>query len=1015
MKQSISAQKPKSIPKTKPKSKAKSLLNPKIQPGPKAEKRPKIGITKRIQSKDQSRQVSQNQSTFRELVEHAPFGIYIVDSRFRIIQMNEASQNGAFRNVRPVIGRNFSEAMHVLWPEPIAAEIVAVFRHTLETGEPYYSSPFTKPRHDISTIESYEWELHRITLPDGLYGVVCYYFDSTNLLKSKKALQDSEERLSLAASGTQIGMYDWDVVTGEILWTEQVNRLLGLKATTNNNNTFQKYHYQDWTDRVNPEDLKRIQAELRCRMDEKLPYESEYRVIWPDGSVHWHAVRGIFHYDADGRCTRMLGILMDITEKKLIEQTIRNNEERLKMALYAGHVFAFEWNPATDKVIRSKSCEEILGLRGKVALNETGKAFFRRVHPEDRGKFIEKINSLNPKNNIYSYKYRLIRPDGEMIVLEETAKGHFDEKGQMINIHGMTADVTEREKFEKALLETNKHLLELTENLEKEVEQRTETIREQAEILDSLFKYTITPLVLLDRDFNFIRVNQAYADICSMDMHEFIGHNHFEFFPHEENEAIFRNVVKTKKPYQIFAKPFVFPDHPEWGVTYWTWTLTPLLDPDGQVSYLIFALNDVTARIKAQEKVKIERNRLKTIFDTMPDGLLIVSKEHDIQYINPALENDFGPVNSRKCFEYFHNLTEACSWCRNTEVLAGSTVHDEWTYHKTGRIYELLSTPFINDDGSTSKMQIFHDITIRKQAEEKLQRSESRLREAQRIARVGNWEWDIKSNQSIWSDEMFRILGLPPEAFEPSYNALLGFVHPDDREYLENTIKDSYYTKTPYAIDHRIIIKDGSEKIVHEMGEILFDQNNVPLRLSGTIQDVTELKRIEQQLRLSEERIRNLYKHFQVAREKEQEIIAQEIHDVFGTMLTSLNIDISMIEKHIPKEDQELIDRLRKDQKLLSDAIKTVHRISSELRPRILDYLGLPAAIDWYVKDFSARTKIKYHLDIDVKTTDIHREQMISLYRILQESMTNIARHAEASAVTVSLTGIIYLTNPFLF
>ncbi|MGZ6225830.1 MAG: PAS domain S-box protein [Syntrophales bacterium] len=142
--------------------------------------------------------VSRSQKTLFELVERSPFGIYIVDSQFRITLMNTGSQNGAFRNVRPVIGRPFDEAMRILWPEDVAVEIIAHFRHTLDTGEPYYSRKFINPRHDEKIVESYEWELHRMTLPDGQYGVICYYFDSTILRQAEEALRQSEARWNAA-------------------------------------------------------------------------------------------------------------------------------------------------------------------------------------------------------------------------------------------------------------------------------------------------------------------------------------------------------------------------------------------------------------------------------------------------------------------------------------------------------------------------------------------------------------------------------------------------------------------------------------------------------------------------------------------------------------------------------------------------------------------------------------------------------------------------------------------------
>ncbi|HEY3273166.1 MAG TPA: PAS domain-containing protein, partial [Methanocella sp.] len=116
---------------------------------------------------------------------------------------------------------------------------------------------------------------------------------------------------------------------------------------------------------------------------------------------------------------------------------------------------------------------------------------------------------------------------------------------------------------------------------------------------EAFFNHTLTPLVLLDRDFNFIRVNEAYARACQKDVDEFPGHNHFEFYP-SDAMAIFEDVVRTRQPFQVVARPFVFPDHPDWGVTYWNWMLTPLLDDDGEIEVLVFSLEDVTELKKTE-------------------------------------------------------------------------------------------------------------------------------------------------------------------------------------------------------------------------------------------------------------------------------------------------------------------------------------------------------------------------------------------------------------------------------
>jgi len=147
-----------------------------------------------IERAQANRRLRESEERFRRLVEGAPFGIYIVDSRLRIVHMNAGSQEDAFRNVRPVLGRDIGEAMRILWPEEVANQIVAAFVRTLETGEPYLSKDFVNRRVDLEAIEGYEWELQRHVLADGQFGVICYYFDSSELHLAQEALREADRR-----------------------------------------------------------------------------------------------------------------------------------------------------------------------------------------------------------------------------------------------------------------------------------------------------------------------------------------------------------------------------------------------------------------------------------------------------------------------------------------------------------------------------------------------------------------------------------------------------------------------------------------------------------------------------------------------------------------------------------------------------------------------------------------------------------------------------------------------------
>lgn len=138
-----------------------------------------------------------------------------------------------------------------------------------------------------------------------------------------------------------------------------------------------------------------------------------------------------------------------------------------------------------------------------------------------------------------------------------------------------------------------------------------EVLRKNFELLDRIFDTAHFCLVYLDRDLNFIRVNQAYADACGHPPEHFPGKNHFALYPHAENEAIFRQAVASGQPFTIYAKPFEFADHPEWGVSYWDWSLLPLKNDQDRVEGLLFALLDVTASKKAESALRQNAKRIR--------------------------------------------------------------------------------------------------------------------------------------------------------------------------------------------------------------------------------------------------------------------------------------------------------------------------------------------------------------------------------------------------------------------
>jgi len=435
-------------------------------------------------------------------------------------------------------------------------------------------------------------------------------------------------------------------------------------------------------------------------------------------------------------------------------------------------------------------------------------------------------------------------------------------------------------------------------------------------------------------------------------------------------------------------------------------------DESGKPIRMFGAVQDITERRRAEEAVRRSEEHLRLVIDTIPtmawtsqpDGVVDFINQRWLDYAGVTLEqylkDPMGTVHSDDVTRVVENWGAARR--------AGKPYEDEMRLRGGDGEYRwflVRSEPLRDAQGNVVKWYGSSiDIEDRKQAEEKLKHSKVQLAQAQRLAHIGSWDWDLRTNEVTWSDELYHIFGL-----EPGTICLAGevdqFIHPDDLALGWETVKRAFASKEPYDYYHRILRPDGTERIARSRGAVVTDDHGEPIRVFGATQDVTKLKHAEEKLKATTEQLRALSASVQSAREEESKRIAREIHDELGGALTSWRWDLEEIrdEMSVPLDASEIVTVRNKIEvmiKLTETTLDTVRRLASELRPAALE-LGLVQGLEWQALQFENRTGIPVELDCVLEKVDLDNGQATAVFRILQEALMNIQRHAQATQVTI--------------
>jgi PAS domain S-box-containing protein len=661
----------------------------------------------------------------------------------------------------------------------------------------------------------------------------------------------------------------------------------------------------------------------------------------------------------------------------------------------------------------SPQVEEILGFKPD-EWRKGQDIWLKQIHPDDRERVLSEVKGTHENGEPLISEYRMITRRGQVIWISDRAVIISDEQGEPRFLQGAMFDITKRKEMDKALKKAY-------DEMEERVVERT------------------------------TKLNRMLTEL-------------------QESEAQLCAVLSSLREHVC------------------------VLDPKGRIT----TVNEAWLRFARENDAQSEE-----LISPGADYLEICRKaaEQGDDYAQQALDGIKGILDRQK--DSFR-LEYPCS---SPEIY---------------RWFSMMVVPLQNPEGG---VVISHrDFTKRKQFEKELQQNEKSLAEAQQIAHLGNWYWDVINNETYWSNELFNIFGVTPDITKPSKNAFLERVHPDDRHRLEKHIAATLNNNEPFSIDHRIILPDGSVRFLNSMARMERDAENNPVRLFGIAQDITERKETEEELKIkdiaisssisaigmtdpegrlvyvndafvkmwgfdgaeeilgrslpefwkgegivetirtlhekggkigediakrkdgslfhvqfsasmikddegnplrmfgsfvdvskrklaeealhqSEATLRHLSSKLLEAHEEESKRIGQELHDGLAQTLSAVKLWGEAALMHLKEENtSQLTKPLESIVALARGSVEEVRRIIMNLRPTILDDLGILATISWLCQDFQAlHPGIQIHQKIDIQEDDMPEALKTVIFRVIQEVLNNVAKHSKADHVDLFL------------
>ena len=772
----------------------------------------------------------------------------------------------------------------------------------------------------------------------------------------------------------------------------------------------------------------------------------------------------------------------DITERKRAEEALRlaNAYNRSLIEASLDPLVTINIDGKITDV--NSATEKVTGYSRKELIGADFSDFFTQPQRARAG-----YQQVFLDGSVHDYALEIRHKDGYITPVLYNATVYSDEAGKVIGVFAAARDITERIRYEEELIQSK-------------------------ELIETAFNSIDTHIAYMDREFNFIRVNDAYARAAGHPADFFIGKNHFDLYAHEENQAIFQRVVDTGEPFIVFEKPFEYAEFPERGVTYWDWSLQPVRRADNAIAGVVLSLVEVTERKRAELQLERQNQELRALSEAehkqreLAEGLaqsvVALNSNLDLEYVLDTIleqlrrsipytiaaitqvEDDTvrlarytsleSHLESAKAIEFNYllknySLQKEMSASQQPIFVEDIAEYPDWSHvpgvewirsyvaaplvvggQVKGTIHLISDKPGAFGQETASRLmafaapaalavqnaQLYAAESSARQVAESLSAAVQALTQTLDLDRVldtllehitaitqsdttgiallegesrltaraarGYQRWtdldqvlsiSIEANSNPLLQELIstrKSVLVPDTATIPDWEALPGL------EPIRN------WLVVPLVAVDKVIGVVALGKA--EPGYFTQEHIQWAEALVGQAAMAIQNAWLFEQVRAGHERLQSLSRRLVEVQESERRYIARELHDETSQALTALMFGLRLMEQEVNRPEN-LLSHLAELKQLTDGVLEDLHRLAMDLRPASLDHLGLVAALEQLVK----LTCERYNLCVRFKSTGLSEEARLpedvetTLYRIVQEALTNAVRHARASNVDVIL------------